>query len=95
MRGDARGIIGGAARLRLARLREAQGRPAEALTLYEQIATDASGALPPEEGLLGVARCQEALGQKDAAAASYKSLIDKYPDSEYAAEARTRTGASS
>ena len=95
MHGDARGIIGGAARMRLARLREAQGRPADALTLYEQIATDASGALPPEEGLLGAARCQEALGQKDAAAASYKSLIDKYPESEYAAEARTKTGASS
>lgn len=95
MRGDPRGIIGGAARLRLARLREAQGRPADALTLYEQIAAEGSGALPPEEGLLGAARCQEALGQKDAAAASYKSLIDKYPDSEYAAEARTRSGASS
>ena len=51
--------------------------------------------MPPEEGLLGAARCQEALGQKDAAAQSYKSLIDKYPDSEYAAEARNRTGASS
>ena len=95
LRQDPRGIVGGAARLRLARLREAQGRPADALTLYEQIAAEAGGTLPPEEGLLGAARCQEALGQKDAAAASYKSLIDKYPDSEYAAEARTRTGASS
>jgi TolA-binding protein len=95
MRRDPEGIVGGAARLRLARLRETQGRPADALTLYEKIASDASGALPPEEGLLGAARCQEALGQKDAAAASYRSLIEKYPDSEYAAEARTHTGASS
>ena len=95
MHRDAQGIIGGAARLRLARLRETQGRPADALTLYEQIASEGGGALPPEEGLLGAARCQEALGQKDAAAASYKSLIDKYPDSEYAAEARTKTGAAS
>jgi len=92
---DPNGILGGSARLRLARLREAQGRPADALTLYQQIAADGSGAMPPEEGLLGAARCQEALGQKDAAAASYKSLIEKYPDSEYAAEARTRTGQSS
>jgi TolA-binding protein len=92
---DPEGLLGGSARLRLARLREAQGRPADALTLYQKIASDASGSMPPEEGLLGAARCQEALGQKDAAAASYKSLLDKYPDSEYAAEARTRTGASS
>jgi tetratricopeptide (TPR) repeat protein len=92
---DPQGLLGGSARLRLARLREAQGRPADALTLYQQIASDASGIMPPEEGLLGAARCQEALGQKDAAAQSYKSLLDKYPDSEYAAEARNKTGASS
>jgi TolA-binding protein len=95
VRQDPSGLLGGSARLRLARLREAQGRPADALTLYQQIAADGSGVMPPEEGLLGAARCQEALGQKDAAAASYKSLLDKYPDSEYAAEARTKTGASS
>ena len=95
VRQDPNGIVGGSARLRLARLREAQGRPADALTLYQQIAAEGSGAMPPEEGLLGAARCQEALGQKDAAAASYKSLIEKYPDSEYAAEARTRAGQSS
>jgi tetratricopeptide (TPR) repeat protein len=95
MKQDPQGLLGGAARLRLARLREAQGRPADALTLYQQIASDASGVMPPEEGILGAARCQEALGQKDAAAQSYKNLLDKYPDSEYAAEARTKTGASS
>jgi tetratricopeptide (TPR) repeat protein len=95
VRQDPNGILGGSARLRLARLRETQGRPADALTLYQQIANDGSGVMPPEEGLLGAARCQEALGQKDAAAASYKSLIEKYPDSEYAAEARTRAGQSS
>jgi TolA-binding protein len=95
IRKDPQGILGGSARLRLARLREAQGRPADALTLYQQIAAEGSGAMPPEEGLLGAARCQEALGQKDAATASYKSLIEKYPDSEYAAEARTKSGASS
>ena len=95
VRQDPSGLLGGSARLRLARLREAQGRPADALTLYQQIAADGSGVMPPEEGLLGAARCQEALGQKEAAAASYKSLIEKYPESEYAAEARQRTGASS
>jgi TolA-binding protein len=95
VRKDPQGVLGGSARMRLARLRETQGRPADALTLYEAIAADGSGIMPPEEGLLGAARCQEALGQKDAAAASYKSLIEKYPDSEYATEARTRTGQSS
>jgi TolA-binding protein len=92
-RRDPDGIIGGTARLRLARLREAQGKPADALPVYQALAEAKQGPLPREEGLLGVARCQEALGRHDEASATYKKLLQDFPDSEYAAEAREKTGA--
>ena len=94
-RRDPDGIVGGTARLRLARLREAQGRPADALPVYQALAESKQGPLPREEGLLGVARCQEALGHHDDAAATYKKLLQDFPDSEYAAEARDKSGARS
>lgn len=90
---DPDGIVGGTARLRLARLREQQGKPADALPVYQALAEAKQGPLPREEGLLGVARCQEALGRHDEAAATYKKLLQDFPDSEYAAEAREKTGA--
>jgi TolA-binding protein len=37
-----------------------------------------------------MARCQEALGKKDEAAALYRKLMSEHPDSEYLGEARRR-----
>jgi TolA-binding protein len=88
------GIFGPMARLRLARLLEGRGEPAEALALYQVIADDTSGLLPPEEGILGMARCQEALGKKDDADRLYQRIVSEYPDSDYVSEARIHlTGA--
>jgi tetratricopeptide (TPR) repeat protein len=92
---DPDGIVGGTARLRLARLREAQGKPADALPVYQALAEAKQGPMPREEGLLGVARCQEALGRHDEAAATYKKLLQDFPDSEYVSEAREKSGARS
>jgi TolA-binding protein len=82
-------IFGPVARLRLARLHESRGRHSEAAALYQQIADDTTGLLPPEEGILGLARCQEALGKKDDAEKLYQRIVSEFPDSDYAAEART------
>jgi TolA-binding protein len=89
MRRDADGLYGAMARLRLAGLKEAQGQQAEALPLYQAIADSRGGPVPPEEGLLGMARCQEALGHADEAGKIYQRLVSEYPDSEYAGEAQT------
>lgn len=87
-------IFGPMARLRLARLLEGRGGQAEALALYQVIADDTSGLLPPEEGILGMARCQEALGRKDDADRLYQRIVSEYPDSDYVSEARSHlTGA--
>lgn len=85
---DAKSLYGSMARLRLARLKESRQKSEEALTLYQAILDDDRGLLPREEGLLGVARCQEALGRKDEAQALYRRLVSEYPDSEYLMEAR-------
>jgi tetratricopeptide (TPR) repeat protein len=92
---QAGGLFGPMARLRLARLHEAQGKAAEALPLFQAIAEDKAGVIPPEEGLLGMARCNEALGKKDEADQIYKRLVSEFPDSEYASEARDRVAKAS
>ncbi|HUD71365.1 MAG TPA: tetratricopeptide repeat protein [Dongiaceae bacterium] len=89
IRRDPNGLYGAMARLRLAGLREAQGKPTDALPLYQAIADAHGGLVPPEEGLLGMARCQEALGHADEAGKIYQRLVSDYPDSEYAGEAQT------
>lgn len=85
---DRGGLFGAMGQLRLARLKEAQGKTDDAIVLYQAIADAKGGILPPEEGLLGLARCKEQQGKKDEAIALYRRVISSYPDSEYAGEAR-------
>jgi TolA-binding protein len=95
MRRDPRGVFGQTARLRTARLLEGQGKAADALVLYQAIADDASGLLPREEGLVGMARCQSSLGKMDEARKIYQRIVSEFPNSEYAGEARTRAAGAS
>jgi len=75
------------ARFQLARLRETQGNPSEALVQYQVLAEDSRGLFPREEGLLGMARCHEALGHKDEALKVYRRVLSEFPDSDYRSEA--------
>lgn len=95
IRRDPRGVFGQMARLRTARLLEGQGKAAEALLLYQNIADDASGLLPREEGLFGMARCQASLGKVDEARKLYQRIVSEFPNSEYAGEARTHAAGAS
>jgi tetratricopeptide (TPR) repeat protein len=78
------------ARFQLGRVKEQAGNAAEALALYQTLAEDAQGIFPKEEGLMGVARCQEALGRKDDALKTYRKVVSDFPDSDYQFEARKK-----
>jgi len=78
------------ARYQLARIREAQGNPSEALAQYQALADDARSLFPKEEGLMGVGRCQEALGRKDEALKTYRKIVSDFPDSDYQFEAKKK-----
>ena len=78
------------ARYEVARLKETQGNPSEALIQYQTLAEDAQGFFPKEEGLMGVARCQEALGRKGDALKTYRRIVSDFPDSDYQPEARKK-----
>jgi TolA-binding protein len=71
------------ARYRMARLREAEGKPGEALVQYQALVEDSGGLLPVEEGLLGMARCHEALGDTAEALKIYQRILSESSASEY------------
>lgn len=75
------------ARYRMAQLLEARGRQAEALVHFQALLGGPRSLFPEEEGLLGVARCQEALGNREEALKAYRRIVDDHPDSEYRFEA--------
>ncbi len=78
------------ARYQLGRLREQEGNASEALIQYQALAEDAQGVFPKEEGLMGVARCQEALGRKEEAIRTYRRIVSDFPESDYQFEARQK-----
>ncbi len=78
------------ARNELAHLKESAGNPSEALIQYQALSEDASGFFPKEEGLMGVARCQEALGRKSEALKTYRKIVSEFPDSDYQFEAKKK-----
>jgi TolA-binding protein len=90
LRKHPRDFVAPLARFELARVREAQSRHADALLLYQVLAEDARGLFPREEGLLGVGRCQEALGNAEEALKTYRRILSDYPDSEYQYDARQK-----
>lgn len=78
------------ARFKLGTVLQIQGRPGEALIHFQMLAEDVRSLFPREEGLLGVARCHEQLGQKNEAVRTYQRVLTEFPGSEYFAEARRR-----
>ena len=78
------------ARFKLGSVREIQGRPGEALIHFQTLAEDVRSLFPREEGLLGVARCHEQLGQMDEALQTYQRVVNEFPGTQYFSEARRR-----
>lgn len=85
-----RGLLAPMARYELARVREEQGNPREALIHFQALADDAATFFPKEESLMGVARCQEELGNRDEALKIYRKILSDFPNSDYQGEIKSK-----
>ena len=70
--------------------RAAQERGIANITWVQALAEDAQSFFPREEGLMGVARCQEALGRRGDALKTYQKIVSDFPNSDYQFEAKKK-----
>jgi TolA-binding protein len=68
-----------------------RGNPADALSSFDGYLGSGSGALE-EEAMVGRATALERLGRRDEASRAWGDLLASFPESPYAAHARTRLG---
>ncbi len=78
------------ARLALADIARRTGAVDKALESYRALADDASGAVPRDHALMTLAVTLEDASRRAEACASYERLVEQFPNSVYAAEARRR-----
>ena len=82
----------------LARLGEAealmaQNKQDEALKIYTDLAADRNGTLPTDGLLMELARAAQKAGKPQDARAAFKRVVDEFPDSGYAADAKAQLAA--
>lgn len=78
------------ARLELAELHRRSGQPEKAVTAYRQMADDAAFPLPRDHVLMRLSSLLEEMRRPGDARAAYRRLVEEFPGSIYAAEARRR-----
>jgi tetratricopeptide (TPR) repeat protein len=78
------------ARLALAELYRRSGELDKAMDAYRQYAGDATAEAPRDYALMGLASVQEEAKKPEDARASYERLLQEFPTSVYAPEARKR-----
>jgi tetratricopeptide (TPR) repeat protein len=83
-------LVPSLARLALADLHRRNGQAAKAIDLYRQMLDDTSFLLPRDHVLIELAAAQEEADRPQDAHASYERLVQEYPGSVYAGEARQR-----
>ena len=83
-------LVPSLSRLALADLLRRQGQAAQAIDAYRQMLDDPSFLLPRDHVLLKLAAAQEEADRVKDARASYQRLVQEYPGSVYAGEARQR-----
>jgi TolA-binding protein len=69
------------ARLGLGRLLEKEDKLRDAIAQYQGLVRDYGGGFLAAEALVRIGRCQELLGDPDAARRAYQTVLDKYPAS--------------
>jgi tetratricopeptide (TPR) repeat protein len=78
------------ARLALAELYRRTGKTDQAVELYREFAADPASAMPRDFALMSLASTLEDARKIAEARASYRRLLEEFPSSVYAAEARRR-----
>lgn len=86
-KGSLEGVL---ARLALADIDRRTGAYDKAAEVYKTLAGDPASPLPRELALMNLGATLEDAKRPAEASASYKQLVDQFPDSVYAAEARRR-----
>ena len=83
-----RGIYGRTARLGMADVQVAQGKFDPAIKIYQDLSTDSASQLPLDGVLMQLGRAFAKAGKKDEAARAFNRIVEEFPQSLYAADAR-------
>ena len=81
-------IYGRTARLGLAESQVAQGKFDSAITIYSDLSRDPNSSLPLDSVLMHLGRAYARAGKKEEAIRSFTRVVDEFPQSAYAADAR-------
>ena len=76
------------ARLGQADAQVAQGKYDSAIAIYKDLATSAKDHIPADGVLMALGRASARAGKKDEATRAFQRVIDEFPNSVYAADAR-------
>jgi len=78
------------AKLGIGEARLAQGKAAEAVTTFQEIATDTNSQLPVDGVLMQVGRAALVAGKKEDALRAFTRVAEEFPQSPYAEEAKEK-----
>jgi TolA-binding protein len=78
------------ARLGVGEAQLAQGKAADAAATFQALATDTNSSLPVDGVLMQLGRAAQVAGKKDDATRAFNRVVEEFPQSLYAAEAREK-----
>jgi TolA-binding protein len=81
-------IYGRTARLGIAEAQIAQGKFDDAIAIYSELSRDTNSTLPLDSVLLQLGRAYARAGKKEEAVRSFTRVVDEFPQSAYATDAR-------
>ena len=81
-------IYGRTARLGMAESQIAQGKFDSAIAIYTELSRDTTSTLPLDSVLMQLGRAYARAGKKEEAVRSFTRVVDEFPQSPYAADAR-------
>ena len=81
-------LYGRTARLGLADVLVSQGKYDSAIKIYQEVSTDAKSTLPIDGVLMQLGRAYMKAGKKNEAAHAFTRVVEEFPQSLYAADAR-------
>ena len=81
-------LYGRTAKLGLADAEVAQGKYDDAIRIYQELSTDKNSQLPVDGVLMQLGRAYKKAGKKNEAAHAFTRVVEEFPQSLYAADAR-------